>query len=322
MRRHANWIAGCVVLGGWVLMAAARWANAGAAGDSGIQIEQGSDALIVRIDGKLFTRYVFSGAPKPYCWPIIGPTGDAVTRAYPMESVAGEKEDHPHQRSLWFTHGLVNGVDFWSEGPKAGRQVHRAFELVQGGSKLGRIRAITDWIAPDGSKVAEDTRELRFHATSADRTMDFDITIRASEGPVTFGDTKEGMFGVRVASSMDVDQKGRSEGGQIVNARGLRDAEAWGKPSEWVDYSGPVDGKLVGITIMSHPSSFRHPTHWHVRTYGLFAANPFGLHDFYGDRTKDGSHTVPEGESITFRYRLWFHAGGVDSTAAYAAYAQ
>ena len=42
----------------------------------------------------------------------------------------------------------------------------------------------------------------------------------------------------------------------------------------------PVEGKTVGVAILNHPDSFRFPTTWHVRTYGLFAANPFGWHDF------------------------------------------
>ncbi len=60
---------------------------------------------------------------------------------------------------------------------------------------------------------------------------------------------------------------------------------------------------------MNHPSSFRFPTYWHVRTYGLFAANPFGWHHFRGSDDQDGSHTLAPGESITFSYRFLFHKG-------------
>jgi hypothetical protein len=288
-----------------------------------VAIEKTDTALVVTLDGELFTRYVFADAPKPYCWPLIGPTGAPVTRAYPMEQVEGEKRDHPHQRSFWFTHGLVNGVDFWSESPAAGRQEHRAFDRIETGHHLGIIRSSNDWLAPNGKRLCQDTRELRFYGTTGNRIIDFDIAVHASDGPLTFGDTKEGMFGMRVASSMDVEQKDKKEGGHIVNSRGEVDDKAWGRPAEWVDYSGLVDGKRVGITIMNHPASFRHPTHWHVRTYGLFAANPFGLHDFYNDKSKDGSYTVSQGESIAFRYRILLHEGGAETlnlAEAYAAY--
>ena len=78
------------------------------------------------------------------------------------------------------------------------------------------------------------------------------------------------MFGLRVATSMDVTSK---KGGKIINAEGIENTPAWGKPSPWVDYTGPVGGKTVGVAIFNHPSSFRYPTTWHVRDYGLFAAN-------------------------------------------------
>src|SRR5438477_7757323 len=71
--------------------------------------------VTINADGKPFTEYLIATGPKPILWPIIGPTGVPMTRAYPMEKIEGEKQDHPHQRSLWFTHGNVNGVDFWSE---------------------------------------------------------------------------------------------------------------------------------------------------------------------------------------------------------------
>ena len=91
------------------------------------------------------------------------------------------------------------------------------------------------------------------------------------------------------------------------NAEGITDDAAWGKASPWVDYVGPVEGKTVGVAILNHPDSFRYPTTWHVRTYGLFAANPFGWHDF-GQKTS-GEYTVPEGQSVRFAYRVVLHEG-------------
>lgn len=259
----------------------------------------------VSIDGKPFTTLRYADGPKPYFYPVIGPTGDPVTRSYPMEQVDGETKDHPHHRSWWFTFGNVNGIDFWAEKPTAGRIFQTKLELQESGPVMGRIRTLNDWVASDGKTVCSDTREVRIYRTSSGRLMDFDITIHAPNGPVTFGDTKEGMMGFRVASSMDVD-RGK---GHIVNSRGRKDGDTWGMPAEWVDYYGPVNEKTVGIAVMDHPASFRHPTHWHVRTYGLFAANPFGLSDFPNGKGKDGSHTVPKGGEMRFRYRIYIHGG-------------
>jgi hypothetical protein len=250
------------------------------------------------------------GARKPYFYPVIGPTGGPFTRAYPMEDVDGEDRDHPHQRSFWFTHGDVNGFDFWAsdpkngDNPKFGTITQTACEPPIGGLAVGRLRTRNDWIGGDGKKVCEDERVFTFSAARDRRFIDVDVTIRATAGPVTFGDTKEGMFGLRVPSVIDVKRK---QGGKIVNAEGVADNAAWGKPSPWVDYAGPVGGKVVGVAILNHPESFRYPTTWHVRDYGLFAANPFGYRDFGLD--KPGAHTVPAGDAIRFRYRVVLHAG-------------
>jgi hypothetical protein len=53
----------------------------------------------------------------------------------------------------------------------------------------------------------------------------------------------------------------------------------------------------------------RHPTTWHVRDYGLFAANPFGLHDFEKKPAHSGDYTIPAGKALTFRYRFILHEG-------------
>jgi hypothetical protein len=105
---------------------------------------------------------------------------------------------------------------------------------------------------------------------------------------------------------MPLDEK---HGGKMTNAEGKSgEKEVWGKRSPWVDYAGAIDGEKLGIAIFDHPSNPRHPTYWHSRAYGLFAANIWGLHDFV-DKSQDGSMTVEPGQSIRFRYRVVIHPG-------------
>jgi hypothetical protein len=283
-----------------------------------VTVDQSDDKVTVKIDGKLFTEYLTKSGSKPILWPIIGPSGALMTRSYPMEKVPGEATDHVHQRSFWFTHGNVNGIDFWSEGAKAGKQIHRNFVRVEGGKKAV-IDTRNDWVTPDGQKLLDDERRLAFFTSGDNRVIDFDIKLIAGDSPVTFGDTKEGSFGIRITESARVDRgPGRilNSEGQIDNASNIKKTQTWGKRASWVDYSGPMkdaEGKehTAGIAILNHPSSFRFPTYWHVRTYGLFAANPFGIHDFEGRGTAEGAgnHTLKPGDSMTLKYRVVFHAG-------------
>ncbi len=273
-----------------------------------ITVERSEKGAVVKIDGQLFTEYVTRSGTKPILWPIIGPTGKEMTRDYPMRQRPGEKNDHPHHRSLWFTHGNVNGTDFWAEpglAKKPGVIKHVKFVKLASG-RPAVIVTQNDWIGNDGRRVCRDQRTLRFDTDGDARWIDFNIDLHASDGPVTFADDKEGTFGVRVAKSMCVDAR---RGGKIINSRGQTDAAAWGKPASWVDYHGPVDDATVGIAIFNHPSSFRYPTYWHVRTYGLFAANPFGLHAFANARVGAGTYTLPAGETMSLRYRVFLHRG-------------
>ncbi|MBL8828321.1 MAG: PmoA family protein [Planctomycetaceae bacterium] len=308
------------LLGSFVLMLSAYLALVAVAPAAQFTVERNGNNVTINLDGKFFTAYVTDNGPKPILWPIIGPTGAEMTRAYPMKTVEGEKHDHYHHRSLWFTHMEVNGYNFWAEEQSFGKKnpevtaklaktVHREFKEVSASGDRVAITAVNDWIGPKGDKVLEDERRLTFTADDTSRTIDFDIDLKATNGDVLFGDNKDGTFGIRVPTSMDVTSK---QGGKITNSEGLTDEAAWGKAAKWCDYSGPVAGKTVGIAVLNHPSSFRYPTTWHVRTYGLFCANPFGWHDFKMD--KDGSYTLKSGDTLKFRYRVILHSG--DTAAA------
>lgn len=233
-----------------------------------------------------------------------------MTRNWPMKTTPGEEQDHPHHRSFWFAHGAVNGHDFWSEEKAFGRIVHTDFVQVQSGLEVGVIQARNNWVAADGTLVCKDERTLRIYnpGRESERLFDFEITLFALDEPLVLGDTKEGTMALRLAETMRL--KGSVDHGHIVNSAGVRDDETWGKRADWCDYYGLVDGKTVGVAIFDHPQNPRHPTWWHVRDYGLFAANPFGRHDF--EKLPDkaaGNLTVPAGQKLTFRYRFCLHEG-------------
>ena len=275
--------------------------------DSGVKITELEEKVRVEINGKLFTEYCFKNVPRPYFYPVIGPTGENITRHWPMKEGETEEHDHPHHRSLWFAHGDVNGHDFWSEEKGFGRIVHDRFLKADSGGEAGVIQSRNGWVADNGEIICTDSRTHKFYNRADGQIMDFEITIYASEGNVVMGDTKEGSMAIRLAPTMQVE--GTVGEGHIIDSEGHRDKQAWGKRAEWCDYYGPVKGKVVGVAIFDHPQNPRHPTWWHVRDYGLFAANPFGVHDFENKPKGTGNITIPSGQSLALRYRLYFHKG-------------
>jgi hypothetical protein len=292
--------------------------------EGGVNIAEKGGKLVIEIGGLPFAEYHYENVSRPYLYPLLGPGGLPMTRDWPMQDVPGEEHDHPHHRSLWYAHGDINGQDFWSESDKAGKTIHQKFELVQSGPEVGIIKSFNKLVGRDGKVVCSDERTFHFYNRTDQRLFDFEITIRATEGPITFGDTKEGTMAVRLAESMRLTgPKGKPGEGHIVNSEGVRDGATWGKRAKWCDYYGPVQGHIVGMAIFDHPDNPRYPTWWHVRDYGLFAANPFGIHDFEKKPAGTGNLTVPLGSSIAFRYRFYMHDGDekqADVAGHYAEY--
>ena len=289
-----------------------------------VKIAEAEGKYAVEIDGKPFTDFYFGPeAPKPYLHPLRAATGTVVTRAYPMdENVPGEAKDHPHHRGLWFTHGDVNGYDFWANEPsqkseKKGRIVALKVSS-KSGKDQGRIDGTFEWQDPSGKPLLTETRRMTFYANPSLRIVDVDLSLKALKDNVIFGDTKEGTFAIRLAGGLEEPQT-RSlpnppRTGKMVNAEGAAgEKNVWGKPSPWVDYFGKLGDEAVGVAIFDHPANPKHPTYWHSRSYGLFAANIFGEHDFYADKSKNGSVTVAPGKTLRFRYRVVIHPGDTQS---------
>src|ERR1051325_526193 len=290
--------------------------------DDGVRLTNLGDRVRVEIGGRLFTEYRYKDVPRPVLYPVIGPTGAGMTRNYPMKDVAGEEHDHPHHRGLQWSHMRVNEVDTWGEAPSKGgvppgRTVHEKFISLKSGAAGGVLKSQNRIVSGADQTVCTEVLTLNFFNRGPESVLDYEVELRATHGDLVLGDQKDGGMAIRVAESMRV-QKPRPKGekktppgeGHIVNSEGIRDAEAWGKRAKWCDYHGPVEGKTLGVAIFDHPSNPRHPTWWHVRTYGLFSANPFGISSFEKNPDKNaGNMTIPAGQSVTFRYRFFFHEG-------------
>ena len=290
-----------------------------AAASAQVKITPGDEKIPVEINGKPFTTFYIAGADvtKPYLHPLRAASGTYVTRMWPMEDVAeeaGQKKDHPHQRGLWFAHEKVNKLDFWNneasyKTPNRGKIVLKKLIQTTGGKERGSIVAAFDWTDLAGKVILGESRVMTFYADKDLRTVDIDITLSPVE-EVTFGDAKDGAFGVRMRPLLQ--ETGGS--GHITNADGLvGEKQLWGKPSNWCDYSGEIQGEKVGIAILDHPENPRHPVRWHARGYGLFAANPFGLSVFTGDKSQNGDMTLAPHQSVRFRYRVIIHPGDAQS---------
>ena len=221
--------------------------------------------------------------------------------------------DHPHHKGIWLSVDEVNGIKFWNED---GRIVSKGVEIIKAKGNPAVFKRVNHWLDQDGTPLVEETTTF---SLSANRVLACDTTFRAVSKEVTFGDTKEGMFAIRLPNSM---REFISES-PVINADGIEGSKpCWGLESKWIDYTGKVDGNLLGVTIMDHPDN-PWASRYHVRDYGLFAINPFGTKSYSGGQEEARPLTLkPGGEGARFRYGLLVHQGSLEDGDVPARYEQ
>jgi hypothetical protein len=299
-----------------------------------VEVNPKGDQVEITIAGKAFTTYfVGPTTAKAYLMPLQTARGLVISRPFPVGNDVSSGDPkassfEPHQRPLYFAHGNIDGLDFWGESafakyygdqskPAYGHMTAAKIEETQSGSESGRVRASFDLADPNGRVIGREIQAFVFQGDDARRMIDCDFVLRASNGAITLGDTKEGTFGIRLGADLSAPL------GHMLNSHGDEgETNIWGKQADWVDYYGKISGHDVGIVVFDHPTSFRHPTTWHARGYGLLAANPFGLREFTKDSQKDGSWTIPEGQSLEFKYRVLIYDGVMSQAELAAAYQQ
>jgi hypothetical protein len=288
----------------------------------------------VMVDGKLFTSYCwYDGVYKPVLYPVLTSAGTFITRGFPLKPRVGERNDHLHQIGIWLNYGNVNGYDFWGNGstgskdPKGGVIKHLAIEKLSGGTGEGVMVTRESWLDPSGKELLAEKTEYHFIANGSTRIIDRITTLTATGNTVTMKDTKEGMFGIRVARQLELPSKedvaltdaqgnptkvkaSSNEGvtGNYLSSEGVTGEAVWGTRARWMNLYGSFGDEKISLVVCDHPKNQSYPTYWHARGYGLFSANPLGAKDFTKGK-EDLNFSIPAGKSATFRYRVIINSG-------------
>ncbi len=277
-----------------------------------VSFERGDHEVRVLLDGGPFTTLHFGDEwDKPFLYPLRTASGLTVSRGYPIEPRQGEERDHEWHRGIWYGHGEINGHDFWRElgRDRTGMIIPLSDPVLESGRGRGALEMRFGFRTARGELIGSLVQRYTISQPHDSIRVDAVLTFGADRGQdLRFGDTEDGGFAMRLADDFRQDR-----GAVLLNSEGFRDTEnIWGKPARWVDYSGTVDGKSAGVTILDHPSNVRHPSRWHARGYSLCSVNPFGSHDFTGEENANGTFVVPAGETLTLRYRVIIHDGAAE----------
>ena len=274
----------------------------------GFRFVESADRLVIAHSGQPVAEFVFRDEKilRPYFANVHAPGGLKATRNHPpIAGVDATDHDTMHP-GLWLAFGDISGADFWRN---KGRIEHVRFTEPPA-IRDGRLTFATECRlrTAEGRTLCALTNRFALATQTNAWLLVWDATFRSDEGDFTFGDQEEMGFGARVATAIT-----EKNGGVITSSAGLKSAKStWGQPAEWCDYSGTVDGKPIGITLLSDPGNFR-PSWWHNRDYGVFVANPFGR-----AAMKQGNKstvTVKRGDTLHLRFAAFIHAGSVDVPA-------
>jgi hypothetical protein len=308
---------------------------------------EAENKIDVMIDGKLFTSFCWpDNVYKPILYPVYTSAGTEITRGFPLKPRMGEQNDHIHQVGIWFTYGNVNGLDFWGNGyrgikePAGGEIKHSRIEKLKSEAGAGVIVSAENWLDPAGRTVLKEKTEYHFIAKGGIRIIDRVTTLTAGDTSVFLKDTKEGMFGIRVARQLELpsaqgvillDAKGDPSPekdtlnsgvtGNYRSSEGITGDAVWGTRAKWMDLFGVIGDEKISLVICDHPKNPGYPTYWHARGYGLFAANPFGWSDFTKGK-EVFNFSIPAHKSAKFRYRVIISSGIYLSESEINAYSE
>lgn len=284
-----------------------------------------------RVDGREVTCWNFgTHLPRPCFYPLNGPDSQqSLTRmGHPGAP------NHDHHASVWFAHHKLLGIDFW--GISAQSVIRQStWQVYADGDESCSMAVQLHWL--DGHDPMPLVEQQLIATLRPLDQGEYTLSLQSEFAPkgesIEFQQTNFGFLAVRVAKSLSV----HFGAGELTNSHGDTGEPAiFGKPAQWVDYSGPIAlsatgqsdstdardananlsgggipnrprGEVIeGITYFDHPANAGFPHKWHVRADGWMGASI----------CFDGPLVIRRDEPFLLRHLLHVHRGPVDAGRA------
>jgi hypothetical protein len=263
--------------------------------------QQGSSAALSTGDVVLWKFNYGNDYGKPFFHPLATADGRVLTNNAP--------QDHPWHHGLWFSWKYINGVNYWENngvtGKPDGTTTWSDVDVETHHDYSARITMALEYRGPtDDKPLLTEQRSMdisppqRDGGYTIDWASDFTAAKRVKLDRSPFTPESAGGYAglsVRFAAAME-DRQAVARGGPLEFNRGNR----YRGHQVAVDYSGRVDGELVGLAFLDHPENVRHPTAWYLlRHPAIGYMNAAVLHD--------DALVLDAGQTLFLRYRLVVH---------------
>ena len=273
-----------------------------------------ADALRIKADGHPVLDYrLRAQAPSPnikasflragYMHPVYTPGGRVVTGDYP--------DDHPHQHGIFFawtkTEFEGRHPDFWNMGDGTGKVELEKLESFKGGPDKALFRARlrhVDLSGPQPKTALNEIWEVTVYRTVPGNGMSryamFDLVSTqecASTSPLMLPDYRYGGVGIRGNDAW------RTKANvSFLTSEGKDRIAGDDTTARWCAIGGRVEGQLVGLAALGHPSNFRAP-----QPLRIHPDDPY----FNFSPSKRGPWEIVPGKPYVSRYRFLVYDGEV-----------
>lgn len=264
-----------------------------------VHLEESEGQVAIHINGQKVGTYVYNDPVtlRPFFKNIRTLSGTQVTRNHPPIEGVDDGDHASMHPGIWMAFGDISGSDFWRN---RARVVHERFiTKPSGGKHSGSFSVSNRFETNDGKLICRQTVTHTIRHAKDGWLLTYDCHFTS---PTDFfiGDQEEMGLGVRLATPLI-----EKNGGQLRNSAGQISAKStWGQPAIWCDYSGNINGKWAGITILANGKTPRIPW-WHNRNYGLMVANQFGRKAMkQGEKSQ---YKVKAGSTLQLSFNIMIH---------------
>ena len=281
----------------------------------GVELTRVQNRLEIRIRGhQVFSFVAQPGSlPSPdikpvflrggYIHPVYTPKGSIVTDDYPS--------DHYHHHGIWFawtkTEFEGKHPDFWNVGDGTGRVDFEEVGKTWSGPIYAGFTSFQKYVAltGDAPKTAlNEDWDVRVYNLGSEQEpyFVFDIVATqecASASPLILEEYRYGGMGVRG----NREWKDKSKVG-FLTSEGKTRADGNATRGRWCHIGGSVDGQMVGIAVLDHPSNFRAP-----EPLRIHPDDPY----FNYAPSQMGRFQIEPGKKFVLRYRYVVTDGPPDA---------